>query len=267
MVTYIQDQFPGKLKSIDRKKLPIYYVNWPVENSGVPYDYCDIIDVHFNPQNLGGLDQTRNQLVAFNDNPATKKTKPRINNENYWPDTIWSVWPSKVAWTTFVGGGHYQRHTGFWRNGYIPKVELEDLEALKKFVHNTNFWLLKPDDGFFDPVNNCPSASVHGMSDIRRSPETPPVVIDPREYVFYIALSDGAEVTQDYVANIPLTVESSSYPVCFYAEWYLPEVGIGSFRPPAPNPLLVFTNNQAVTIGIPAFKDHIAFHMKRVECN
>jgi hypothetical protein len=261
MVNYISSQFglgydPNhstrkKLKSVDRKKLGGLYVGYCAECG----NDCDIVDVHLNPaqDSMGGLDSVRDTLTQL----ASAVIKPRINNEHYDPQYPEAIWPSKVAWATFIGGGHYQRHECSWREGKptltTASEELSDFEKLTKFVHNTFFWFLRPDDSFISVVSgiNCPR-SYHGMANP-----------DPlNEYVVYIAVpSTCPSVT---TGKIKLNL-SSAQPVLLDLEWYRPDVGIGSFHVDPFSPILLENNQPMQELDIPPFQQQIALHIKRHE--
>jgi hypothetical protein len=277
MVEFIQGSYPRKLKAVDKKyhhvnNLEGDYTAWCAEcSTPTPDDIpCDIVDAHLNPgtNSIDGLNGMRDLLVALYDysgtNPPDYVAKPRINNENYIPtDPVTTNWPSKVAWTTFVGGGHYQRHVGHWRSGVIPQIELDDFAALKKFVHNTNFWKLRPDDNFFikysDP-NSLPypnfSWSVNGMSTQAHD-----------EFVVYIAIEDDYYVDVEGLIRIDLDISED---FCYYGEWYFPEQPHGETAPDWIPGFKPVNNGNPIHhqdhLNIPPFKADLALHLKKIDC-
>jgi hypothetical protein len=118
---------------------------------------------------------------------------------------------------------------------------LDALESLKKFVHNTNFWWLKPDDNILPPGPPPSNVSIHGMSN------------PPYEYVVSVIVPFGVQVGGFgfQLRNIPEGTYS--------AEWYFPQVGIGSFLPNDP-----FVIQHDAFVNVPTFTDQIALHLKKI---
>jgi hypothetical protein len=265
VVKDITGRFPDRLKSVDRKYFRDVgpegnYVEWCAEcmSTGSDshldniYGQCDIVDVHANPRvdDLMALYGAYLIFPSLDDDPVHEKTKPRINNENYWPDGLNSIWDLKVAWASFIGGAHYFRHMGGWSTGSLQALdaELKGLEALTKFAHSTSFWRIKPDDNFL-PLNSSPTLYMyHGMSNDPRNPA------NQDEYIVYVALPDGGHMNdgQLQLRNMPANS-------CFQVEWYFPEEGIGSFRP---GPII--QSNELLLV--PGFTDHVAIHLWKVSC-
>jgi hypothetical protein len=266
MVQFITDSYPEssnppyrKLKSVDRGflrpgGLEGVYTSWHAEYaSDYGYGYCDIVDMHMNPSvdDLTKLDRMHGMLTDLD--RGSNPTKPRINNENYNPmETADPVWTSKVAWTTYMSGAHYQRHFCSWRDGVIPAGDLSAFEALKKFVHSTHFWELEPETTGLFSVTNPVNSGVFGM-------------VNPyEEYVVYVVTTGTGQPPAGTKLQLPINPPRRT---CFKAEWYYPIDGIdgiGSFSDPF---YLEFPNSPVLAIELPPdFSGHIALHLIRMDC-